>query len=144
MIYPELNLEDALNNGAPIVMIWEANHMTKGWLYKSKGEPILFIFETEKGQLHHLQKEEIKDFARMWVEPVVFEHWDIIDERIKSISFVQVSRTIDSCSYIECGVWVGYFDDDKNGSINLARVLSENAFPNCSIGTVIKRPEVTA
>ena len=128
MNYIPLDLEKALN-GAPIAMIWGAYNVQKGYLHKSKNPTAEFhyLIEIEEtGKVVLCAEDTVKNKARMWEKPIIFEYWDILDERISCIEKRQER-------------WIGWFASYDGDYRSLG--LKESIFPDCPIGTIIKRPD---
>lgn len=131
MTYPELDLIAALD-GAPVAWIAELMSVEKVWLHHSKIDDNKFYIEFDRKPMVATTRNEVARNARMWVEPVVFEHWDLIDERLTKLEKSSLAT------------WYFWFNDAGKGKSIQQDTFIDGFFPDCPIGTVIKRPEVTA
>ena len=124
MTYPPFDLEKALA-GEPIAY-HHVSSAKKAYLYKSHVKDNRMLIELyEGGRLYQCMYACESHILGMWQEPVKFDHWDLIAGCIVEIRKFTVSA------------WLANSDDDLEYDLPLEGSL----FPDCPVGTIIKRPD---
>ena len=127
MTYPPFSLEKALA-GEPVVYL-SATGEKKAYIHQMLTANQLFIEYERGGEIDIIGPYTSRYIGSvvlgMWQEPVKFDHWDLIAGCIVEIRKVTVSA------------WFANSDDDLEYDLPLASSL----FPDCPVGTIIKRPD---
>ena len=127
MTYPPFDLEKALA-GEPIAFCVRGFATQKAWLHKGFGGKNVDIIEVEDGSVFRFSPTSHTIYG-MWQEAPKFEHWNLLDD---SITFIE--KEFHQGGY---GVWCARDSEGLGFDLPLANSL----FPDCPVGTIIKRPD---
>ena len=129
MTYPPFDLEKALA-GEPIAFCVRGFATKKAWLHKGFGGKNVDIIEVEDGSVFRFSPTG-HDIHGMWQEAPKFEfnYWDFIDKNI-----VLIEKEFDPDEF---SIWCARDSEGLGFDLPLATSL----FPDCPVGTIIKRPD---
>ena len=117
----------------------KTNYPLIGYIADGKTEGNIMSW-TEDGRCFWYQEDSLSNIAGMWVEPLVFEHWDLLNKDIKYLAKDSNGR------------WYGYrgkpskeidyWFDYSSAKYYSLEALESSLFPECDWeSSLIERPE---